>query len=271
MPELVRVVLADDEPLGRAGLRQLLARHPDMQLVGEATDGQEAVSVVRRAGPDLLLLDVQMPELDGFAVLARLAPALPPTIFVTAHDSFAVRAFEAHALDYLLKPVGEERFDAALDRFRRARERDRAVELGRRIADLVAAVERPAASASASGSLAGAAGAGTLERLVVRLGERSSVIPVDQIDWIEAQDYCAALHVGGQTHVVRQSLAALEAQLDRSRFVRIHRSAIVNVARIRELRHPDADELVVILHSGARLPVSRRRREALERVLGPAS
>jgi two-component system LytT family response regulator len=166
-----------------------------------------------------------------------------------------VRAFETYALDYLLKPVAEPRFDAALARVRRELDNHRAVELGRRMADLVAGVAvRPATPR---------------ERLVARLGDRSSVIAVDDIDWIEAQDYCAAVHVADAVHVIRQSLTALEAELDPARFVRIHRGAMVNVARIRELRH-GANELLVVLHSGVRLPVSRRRREALERLLGAA-
>jgi two-component system LytT family response regulator len=208
--------------------------------------------MVEDTRPDLLLLDVQMPELDGFGVIAELA-APPPTIFVTAHDSFAVRAFETHALDYLLKPVGEQRFDAALARLRRELADHRTLELGRRMADLIASVgARPAAHRA---------------RLVARLGDRSTVIAVDDIDWIEAQDYCAAVHVGDAVHVVRHSLTALEAELDPAQFVRIHRGAMVNLARIRELHH-GGGELAVVLHSGARLPVSRRRREALERLLG---
>jgi len=256
--ERLRVVLADDEPLGRLALRQLLARHRDLEVVGEACDGPDAVILVERTRPDVLLLDVQMPELDGFGVIAQLASP-PPTIFVTAHDSFAVRAFETHALDYLLKPVGEGRFDAALARLRRALANDRAVELGRRMADLIASV--PADRTRPTG---------LRERLVARLGDRSTVIAVDDIDWIEAQDYCAAVHVGDAVHVVRLSLSALEAQLDPVRFVRIHRGALVNVARIRELHH-GAGELVVVLASGERLPVSRRRRDALERLLGAPS
>jgi len=248
----LRVVLADDEPLGRLGLRQLIARHRDLAIVGEACDGRDAVAMVEDARPDLLLLDVQMPELDGFGVIAELA-APPPTIFVTAHDSFAVRAFETHALDYLLKPVGEQRFDAALARLRRELADHRTLELGRRMADLIASVgARPAAHRA---------------RLVARLGDRSTVIAVAEIDWIEAQDYCAAVHVGDAVHVVRHSLTALEAELDPAQFVRIHRGAMVNLARIRELHH-GGGELAVVLHSGERLPVSRRRREALERLLG---
>jgi len=251
----LRVVLADDEPLGRLALRQLLARHADLALVGEACDGRDAVARVVDTRPDVLLLDVQMPELDGFGVIAELAEP-PPTIFVTAHDSFAVRAFEAHALDYLLKPVAEQRFDAALARLRRQRDRHRAGELGRQVAAMAALV-----------ASIGARPPAPRERLVARLGDRSSVIAVDDIDWIEAQDYCVAVHVAGAVHVVRHSLATLEVELDPARFVRIHRGAMVNVARIRELHH-GANELVVVLHTGARLPVSRRRRELLERLLG---
>jgi two-component system LytT family response regulator len=245
----MKVVLADDEPLGRLALRQLIARHADLTIVAEACDGHEAVAAVEAEVPDVLLLDVQMPELDGFGVIAELATP-PPTIFVTAHDSFAVRAFEAHALDYLMKPVAEARFDAAIERLRRASADHRAAELGRRMAALIESV-------GARQPLA--------ERLVARLGDRSTVIAVREIDWIEAQDYCAAVHVGDAVHVVRQSLSALEGQLDPARFVRIHRGALVNVDRIRGLIH--GPELLVVL-DGARLPVSRRRREALEKLLG---
>jgi len=251
----LRVVLADDEPLGRLALRQLIARHADLELIGEACDGRDAVALVEDERPDVLLLDVQMPELDGFGVVAALGTP-PPTIFVTAHDSFAVRAFEAHALDYLLKPVAEPRFDAAVERVGRVLDDHRAGERGRRMSALIAAVGERAAAPPVK----------QLERLVARLGDRSSVIAVTDIDWIEAQDYCAALHVGDAVHVIRQSLSTLEGQLDPARFVRIHRGAMVNVARVRELHH--GAELIVVLDGGARLPVSRRRREVVERLLG---
>jgi len=255
MADRLRVVIADDEPLGRLALRQLLARHADILVVGEACDGGDAVARVEAEQPDVLLLDIQMPELDGFGVIAELA-APPPTIFITAHDSFAIRAFEAHALDYLLKPVGEPRFDAALARVRRELDNHRAGELGRRVAAMAAMTAAPPIRPVAP-----------RERLVARLGDRSTVVAVDDIDWIEAQDYCAAVHVGDAVHVIRHSLTTLEAELDPARFVRIHRNAMVNVSRIRELHH-GASELSVVLGTGVRLPVSRRRRDALERLLG---
>jgi len=260
MADPLRVVIADDEPLGRLALRQLLARHADAVVIGEAGDGDAAVALVLAERPDVLLLDVQMPELDGFGVIAELA-APPPTIFVTAHDSFAIRAFEAHALDYLLKPVAEARFDAALARVRREIDNHRAGELGRRIAALAQFADATAGS--------GPRAATPRERLVARLGDRSTVIAVDDIDWIEAQDYCAAVHVGDAVHVIRQSLTTLEAELDPARFLRIHRGAMIHVGRICELQH-GGSELVVVLRTGVRLPVSRRRREALERLLGAA-
>src|SRR5262249_14680079 len=162
----------------RLSLRQLIARHPDLDLVGEACDGRDAVALVEATRPDVLLLDVQMPELDGFGVISALAAALgepPPTIFVTAHDAFAVRAFESCALDSLPKPVGEQRFDAALARLRRELADHHAAALARRLADLVASVGGPPPARR--------------ERLVARLGDRSTVIAVGDIDWIEAQDY----------------------------------------------------------------------------------
>lgn len=268
----LRTILADDEPLGRFALRQLLARHPDLELVGEASDGEEAVAAVSRHAPDLLLLDVQMPELDGFGVVARIGAArMPHTIFVTAFDRFAVRAFEAHALDYLLKPVREERFDAAMARVREALRRDEALALGRKMAALL---ETRAAPTPVSGApppeAARAPEAGPLERLVARAGHRSTVVPVDEIEWIEAQDDCACVHAGGREHLLREPLGELERRLDPRQFLRVHRGALVNVRRIRELRHPTPRSVVVVLESGAHLSVSRRKKAALEHLLGPA-
>ena len=272
MAEL-RALLVDDEPLARRGLRHALARHPDVGVCGECRDGREAVAAIRELRPQLVLLDVQMPELDGFGVLREVgADAVPAVIFTTAFDTFAVRAFDVHAVDYLVKPFEDARFDEALHRARQRLRQGEAVELGRRLANLLAdtAGPRPAPASVAPVPPEPPRTAESVERLLVKVGNRSVLVPVADIDWIEADDYCVTLHVGAQQHVLRESLAALEAQLDSERFVRIHRSVIVNVERIRELHHDSPTERVVVLASGQRLRVSRGRREHLERRLGRA-
>jgi two-component system, LytTR family, response regulator len=218
---MIRVVIADDEPMARRGIRQLLEPHADVEIAGEARNGVEAVQVLGAVKPDLVFLDVQMPELDGFEVLRRLDRAsLPDVIFVTAHDTFAVRAFEEHALDYLVKPVHEARFEDAL-----ARARERLRSHGPRL-------------------------------IIVPANGSDLLIHVTDIDWIEADDYYAAIHTRGRRHLVRESLASLAARLDRLHFVRVHRSAIVNLAQVAEVR-----DAAVVLRDGASLPLSRRRRE----------
>jgi two-component system LytT family response regulator len=218
---VIRVVIVDDEPIARRGIRQLLAPHKDIEVAGEARHGKEAVRMLKALGPDLVLLDVQMPELDGFAVLRQLDPDnVPAVIFVTAYDSFAVRAFESHALDYLVKPVHEARFRDALERAR--------VRLAR----------TPS------------------RRIIVATNGFDLILDVAEIVRIEAEDYYAAIHTGGRRLLIRESLASLENRLDRAQFVRAHRSAIVNLAHVREVR-----ESAIVLRDGTQLPVSRRRRE----------
>jgi two-component system LytT family response regulator len=246
----IRVLVADDEPLARRGVRQLLAPHRDMTVVGEARNGAETLTALDALSPDLLFLDVQMPEMDGFEVLrARGAERMPAVVFVTAHDQFAVRAFEAHALDYLVKPLHVERFEAALER---VRERLRLMEAAASAARLRALLDAEKAERERCG----------VERLVVPIATGELVIPVAEIDWIGADDYYACLHVGARRHLLRESLASLETRLDPRRFARVHRSAIVQIDRIRELH---GDE--VVLRGGARLAVSRRRRAAIEGLL----
>jgi len=241
----LRALVADDEPLARRGIRQLLAAHPDVTVVGEARDGREALRLLRELRPDLLFLDVQMPELDGFDVLrAHGAAGMPAVVFVTAYDEFAVRAFDAQALDYLVKPVEEGRFAEALQR---ARERLRAADaeaLARRLEALLASrdASRP-------------------RRLLVPTSAGDLLLDEAEVEWIEAEDYYAAVHAQGRRHLMRESLASLARRLDPSRFVRAHRSAIVNVERVRELRVGPGGEAVLVLRGGARVPVSRRRRE----------
>jgi two-component system LytT family response regulator len=246
----IRVLVADDEPLARRGVRQLLAPHHDLTVVGEARNGAETLRALDALSPDLVFLDVQMPEMDGIEVQrARGADRMPAVVFVTAHDQFAVRAFEAHALDYLVKPLHVERFETALQR---VRERMRLMEAAGLAARLQALLEAEKPQREKFG----------VERLVVPVATGELVVPVEQIDWIGADDYYARLHVGPKSYLLRESLGSLEGRLDARRFARLHRSAIVQIDRIREL-HDDE----VVLRDGRRIAVSRRRRAALKSLL----
>jgi two-component system LytT family response regulator len=243
----IRVLVADDEPLARRGVRQLLAPHPDMTVVGESRNGPETLRALDALQPDLLFLDIQMPEMDGFEVLrARGVERMPAVVFVTAHDQFAVRAFEAHALDYLVKPLQIARFEAALERVRARLRLMDAADLAGRLTALLAA-ER--AEREKKG----------VERLVVSTPAGDAVIPAADIDWIGADDYYACLHVGAKVYLLREPLSSLETRLDPARFARVHRAAIVQLDRVRELREQE-----VVLRGGERIPVSRRRRATLE-------
>lgn len=247
MPDLIRVVIADDEPVARRGIRNLLAPHREIEIVGEARNGKDAVRLLKTLSPDLLFLDVQMPELDGFGVIRDVAPeSMPAVIFVTAFDSFAVRAFDAHALDYLVKPVNEARFEDALNRARKRIGSKEALALSRRMSSLLS----PNSGSSGQISL-------PPRRLVIPTATSNLVVDVRDVSWIEADDYYAAVHSSGKRHLVRESLNSLEARLNELDFVRVHRTAIVNLAHVREIKAA-ASEL--ILRDGTRLPLSRRRR-----------
>src|SRR6266853_4356005 len=236
---MIRALVVDDEPLARSNVTVLLRRDPDVDLLGECSSGNAAVAEIRRTRPDLVFLDVQMPECDGFDVLELLGSAAPPAIvFVTAYDEYALRAFDAGALDYLLKP-----FDDA--RFRRALERAKAT-----LASSMQSRQRAA------------------ERLMVKEPGQVTFVKVAEIDWVEAANYYACLHVGARIHVLRRSLSELEAELSPSKFCRIHRAAIVNLDRIRGLEATTDGEYEVVLDSGARLRVSRRFRRRLQSRLG---
>ena len=274
----IRTLIVDDEPVARAGIRKLLDAEPDITVVGEAGNGRAAVEAVLEHRPDLLFLDIQMPELSGFDVLAVVgADAVPAIIFVTAYDEFAVRAFEVRALDYLLKPFDDERFASVLDRARLHLERSREHDLANRLETLLEAWESRQSSAEQGGTKPAAPPARReartsrwLTRIIVRGSGRVSFQPVDEIDWIEAADYYARLHVGGTTHLVRETLSALEKQLDPSRFLRVHRSAIVNVARVRSLRPDWRNRHEILLQDGTAVPLSRGRKKAVERLLSRA-
>jgi two-component system LytT family response regulator len=260
-------LIVDDEPLARRGIRQLLAPYPDIVVVGEARDGREAVRALATVKPDLVFLDIQMPGLDGFGVLrVHGVERMPVTVFVTAHDDFAVKAFEAEALDYLVKPISEARFGATIARVReRMRVSDAVVLAGRLSALLRSAAgqdhqsDRPRRTKRSGAMIAVPTATGQL------------LIDGDDIDWIESEDYYAGIHAGGKRYRVRESLSALESRLDPARFVRVHRSAIVRLDQVRELivdPSPEA-EAVVVLRDGTRLPVSRRRLSQVKALLRP--
>ena len=230
-----RALIVDDEPLARRGIRQLLAPYPDVRVVGECRDGREALRALTSHQPDLVFLDVQMPGLDGFGLIrVQGVERMPLTVFVTAHDDFAVRAFETQALDYLVKPLSESRFKTTMQR--------------------------------------------VLERLRARLGERVAVptdtgellLDANEIDWIEARDDYSEIHAGAERYRIRASLAALVRRLDPARFTRIHRSAVVRLDHVRELRTSGRDGTTVVrLRDGTELPVSRRRLTGLKQRFQP--
>ena len=252
----IRTLVVDDEPLARQRLRTLLAPDPDLELIGECGDGRQAVTAVQQLKPDLMFLDVEMPALDGFEVLHALAGvALPVVVFVTAHDRYALRAFEAHALDYLLKPFDKERFAQALMRAKNQVRLGQAAGIEDRLRSLLQTVEgrRPLP-----------------ERLVVKSAGRVSFVRVAEVDWIEAAGNYVRLHLGKEEHLLRESLGGLEARLDPRRFVRIHRSTIVNIDRIRELRPTFHGDYLVVLKDGAELTLSRGCRDKLQESLGNA-
>ena len=247
----IRAIIADDEPLARRGIRQLLAPHDDILVVAETKNGRETVRALRELKPELLFLDVQMPDLNGFEVLREIgSESMPAVIFVTAYDEFAVRAFDAHALDYLVKPLVESRFAEAIKRVRDRVRSAEAFDLSRKLSALLAKQEKAQAR----------------QRILVPTATGDLVIEPDEIDWIEADDYYAAIHARHGRHLIRESLASLEQRLDRNRFVRTHRSAIVNVNRVGEVKKEEGETLLV-LRDGTRIPVSRRRRARIIRML----
>ena len=253
----IRAVIVDDEPLARRRIRGLLVEAGDVEIVAECANGREAIRAIEESPPELLFLDIQMPEIDGFDVLRAIGPGrVPVVIFVTAYDQFALRAFEAHALDYLLKPFDDERFEAAL---RRARERIRQQaggDLDRRLRALLEEVR---------------GGRGYLQRLVVPTGNRSVFVRTEEIDWIEAERNYIRLHAAGRAYLLRENLGHVESALDPARFCRIHRSTIVNVDRIQAVESLLGGEYLVVLHDGTKLTSGRSYRRNLHALLGKES
>ncbi len=250
----IRAVIVDDEPLGRTVIREMLRRDQDFAVVGECANGHEAIAVIEDERPDLIFLDVQMPEVDGFEVLAALnTDQLPMVIFVTAYDQYAVSAFEVHAVDYLLKPFDRERFGKALQRAKAQLQHERPNDVSQRILALLEEQRtRPK----------------YLERLVIKTNGRIFFLKTEEIDWISAEGNYVNLHVKKDSYLLRETISNLEVQLDPQRFARIHRSQIVNLDRIQELRHWSHGEYQVILHDGVELMLSRSYREKLHGLLG---
>jgi two-component system LytT family response regulator len=236
---MIRTVIADDEPLAREGLRARIAGHSDITVVGEAANGLETVDVVSRLAPELLFLDVRMPGLNGLDALGRVPARVPAVVLVTAHDRYAVKAFEAAVLDFLLKPINDARFDHVLDRVRRTL---------RPQGELPAAALPPPTP---------------LTRFAVKDRERFVLLKPDQIDWIHSAANYAELHAGSRSYLVRMTMKELTDRLDPSRFVRIHRSTIVNTDRIVEIRPQSHGEFQVVVQDGTRLRLGRRYRDRL--------
>ena len=250
----MRVLIVDDEPLARRRLKRLLQRIEGAEIAGEARDGRSAPGVIAETAPDVVLLDVQMPERDGFAVVAALPAPRPLIIFVTAFDAFALQAFDVHAVDYLLKPVSGEKLGRAIDRARErlaTRRRGGAEEAA--LTALLAQVSAPKR---------------WLRRLPIRSQGRVDLVDAAAIDWIEAADNYVVIHTGARTHLMRETIARLETELDPSQFARIHRSAIVRLDRVRRLDVATRGDYTVTLTTGATLTLSRTYRRAFEKAVG---
>jgi two-component system LytT family response regulator len=245
----IRTVIVEDEPLARERILALLKEERDIEVVAECGDGRVAVDEIRQSRPDLVFLDINIPEMDGFGVIEAIGvDEMPPVVFVTAYDQYAVQAFDTHALDYILKPFDEERFRTAVGRARQAIQHQSAGSLDRRLNDLLEDLRRPR----------------WLERLAVRSGGKIIFLRTEEIEWIGAEGNYARLHVGGRSHLMRETMTSLEQKLDPARFIRIHRSTIVNADAIAELEPLFQGDYVVILRNGTRLTSSRGYRSNLQ-------
>jgi two-component system, LytTR family, response regulator len=240
----IRTLVVDDEPVARARVLSLLRDESDIEVIGECESGPEAISAIEATSPDLVFLDIQMPQMDGLALARTLGETMPAVVFVTAYDEYALRAFEVHALDYVLKPFSAERFKSALMHARQ------------HLSTRRAGAPEPASERR--------------DRLVIKSSGRIYFVRVSEIDWCEAAGNYVRLHVGPQTHLVRGTMAHIESQLDPKQFIRVHRSTIVNVDRIQELRSSFNGEYMILLHDKTRLTLSRGYRDGLQTKLGKA-
>ncbi len=245
----IRTLVVEDQPIARDRLVELLEAEPDVDVIGAVANGRDAVEAIRSLAPDLVFLDLQIPALDGFGVIGEVGSAMPLTIVVTAYDEYALRAFEVHAVDYLLKPFGRERLQGALDRARSRLAEAREGQLAHR---LLAAVQDAGAPK------------GTGDRLMVKSGGRVVVVPLEELDAVESEGNYVRLHAGERVHLVRDTMARVQAKLGGARFCRIHRGWIVNLDRVRELHVRPNGEQELVTHDGRRYRVGRAYRESLQ-------
>jgi two-component system, LytTR family, response regulator len=258
MIPVIPTIIADDEHLARKKLRLLLGSEPGVQVIAECQDGQQTIEAVKTHRPDLLLIDIRMPDLDGFQVLAKLDPEMMPVvIFTTAYDQFAIRAFEAQALDYLLKPFDSERLHQAIERARAELLKCHNRDLTIRILDLLSKSAEPKVEPKRAE-----------DRMIIRAGGKVVFLDVNELDWIEAAANYVKLNVGKDSYLLREGIGSISARLDPDRFVRIHRSVIVNVRKIRELQPCDSGEYIALLKNGKELSCSRGYRAQLQRLIG---
>jgi two-component system LytT family response regulator len=250
----IRALIADDEALARKFIRRMLKDDHDVEIVGECSNGKETAAMIRKQNPDVVFLDVQMPEMDGFAVLESIGTErLPEIIFATAYEQYAIRAFELHALDYLLKPFDQARFKDAMKHAKERFRSDRRDEARMQITALLDSIKSKRQY---------------LDRLMIKAAGRITFLSIDEINWIEADDKYVHLHTGKITPMVRQTLSAMETQLDPKKFRRVHRSAIVNIGRIKELQPLFSGEHSILLEDGTRLTLSRNYKDKLFEFLG---
>ena len=253
----IRCLIVDDEPAARGALRSLLETEPDIEIAAELADGEAALKFLRKSPVDLLFLDIQMPEMDGFEMLRQLnGDTMPVVVFVTAYDQYALRAFESEAVDYLLKPYSDERFHQALGRARRQIRSGRIGSLSEQLRRLLARTAAPEPTGEYR------------SRLLIKNDGRITILPLAEVDWLEADGDLVKVHAGSRTLQVRETMKELEAQIDPNRFVRIHRSTIISVDRIKELQPYFKGDYVVVLRDGTNLKLSRRFKSELEKVLG---
>jgi two-component system LytT family response regulator len=251
----IRVLLSDDESLARERLRSLLEEESDLEVVAECGDGKSAISTIKREKPDLVFLDIQMPETDGFGVVSALREEMPLTIFITAYDRYAMKAFEVHALDYLLKPVVKERLSEALDHARKQLQHPSEAMFQRRVLNLLGELDSRQ---------------NTPQRIVIKADGEIVCLRPNEIDWAESAGNYVCLHVGANTHILRETITSLESRLGERQFLRVHRSTLVNVDRIKTLRPSLYGDYAILLRDGTKLTLSRGFRETVLKRLGTA-